>query len=166
MAFAPFYARSRLTFSPSDGVVKTTTTFIWLAFLIDRLGRRPLFLIGAAGAAFSMFYIGIVIRVTHPSAEQTSITASGKSAVAFLYIWSVFYGPTWNGTPWVVCAEVFPQHVRALAQALLSFSQWVSFAESLLPNIFRDGPADSTLLQIWQFVIARATPYMFRDMQA
>ncbi|GAA6008598.1 hypothetical protein JCM10207_007172 [Rhodosporidiobolus poonsookiae] len=124
------------------GVVKTTTTFIWLLFLIDRLGRRKLFLIGAVGAAFSMFYVGAVIKATNPS-PTSDITPIGKSAVAFLYIWAIFYGPTWNGTPWVYCAEVFPMHIRSLCQALLSFSQW-----------------------IWQFVIARATPTMFISMKA
>ncbi|GAA6027971.1 hypothetical protein JCM8097_001807 [Rhodosporidiobolus ruineniae] len=125
------------------GVVKTATTFLWLLFLIDRLGRRRLFLIGAVGAAFSMFYVGAYIKIANPSATQANITAGGKSAVAFLYIWAVFYGPTWNGTPWVYASEIFPTHIRSIAMALLSFSQW-----------------------LWQFSIARATPYMFRDMHA
>ncbi|GAA5852713.1 hypothetical protein JCM8547_002598 [Rhodosporidiobolus lusitaniae] len=126
------------------GVIKTTTTLIWLLFLIDNLGRRRLFLFGAAGAAFCMLYVALIIRVTNPSGTGSDgIKPSGISAVAFLFIWTAIYGPTWNGTPWCYCAEVFPQHVRAIAQSLLSFSQW-----------------------LWQFAIARATPYMFRDMHA
>lgn len=40
------------------GVVKTVMTFIWLFFLIDRLGRRNILLIGSAGGAVCMYIIG------------------------------------------------------------------------------------------------------------
>ncbi|KAH8922325.1 quinate permease-like protein [Atractiella rhizophila] len=122
------------------GCVKNVCTYIWLLFLIDRLGRRLLLLIGAAGASFCMLYIGGYIAIGKPE-EQSGITSGGISAVAFIYIWTAFYGPTFNGTPWVIAAELFPQHTRTLIQSLLSASQW-----------------------IWQFVIARATPYMFESM--
>lgn len=40
------------------GVVKTCLTLIWLFFLIDRLGRRNLLMIGAAGGSVCMWIIG------------------------------------------------------------------------------------------------------------
>lgn len=71
------------------GIVKTTTTFIWLLFLIDNVGRRKLFLIGAAGAAFSMYYVGAYVAIAKPSTNVTSsVTPAGGSAIAFLYIWT------------------------------------------------------------------------------
>ncbi|KAJ7682327.1 quinate permease [Mycena polygramma] len=123
------------------GIVKNVATLIWLLFLIDRLGRRRLLLVGAAVAGFCMLYVGGYIAIGKPGQSTGGITSGGISAVAFIYIWTAAYGPSWNGTPWVVASEVFPQHVRTLTQALLSASQW-----------------------IWQFVIARATPYMFISM--
>ncbi|KAJ6451493.1 general substrate transporter [Mycena vitilis] len=123
------------------GIVKNVATLIWLLFLIDRLGRRRLLLVGAAVAGFCMLYVGGYIAIGKPGQSTGGITSGGISAVAFIYIWTAAYGPSWNGTPWVVASEVFPQHVRTLTQALLSASQW-----------------------IWQFVIARATPYMFLSM--
>ncbi|KAF9075983.1 putative transporter [Rhodocollybia butyracea] len=122
------------------GIVKNIATAVWLLFLIDRFGRRPLLIIGAIVAGFCMLYIGGEIAIGKPTGTA-NITKGGISAVAFIYIWTAAYGPTWNGTPWVITAEIFPQHVRTLAQSLLSASQW-----------------------IWQFVIARATPYMFNSM--
>ncbi|KAJ6561538.1 quinate permease [Mycena vulgaris] len=123
------------------GIVKNVATFIWLLFLIDRFGRRPILLIGAVVAGFSMIYVGGYIAIGQPARHTGGITSGGISAVAFIYIWTAAYGPSWNGTPWVIASEVFPQHVRTLTQSLLAASQW-----------------------IWQFVIARATPYMFISM--
>ncbi|KAF9043823.1 quinate permease [Hymenopellis radicata] len=124
------------------GIVKNIATLIWLLFLIDRFGRRPLLLWGAVIAGLCMIYVGGYIAIGKPGQNTSgNITSGGISAVAFIYIWTAAYGPTWNGTPWVVASEVFPQHVRTLTQALLAASQW-----------------------IWQFAIARATPYMFEDM--
>lgn len=57
------------------------------------------------------------------------------------YLWTIFYAISWNGTPWVVCAETFPGGVRAVAQLCASASNW-----------------------LWNFVIARATPTMFLQM--
>lgn len=37
------------------GVVKTALTVVWLLFLIDRLGRRNLLLVGAAGGSICMW---------------------------------------------------------------------------------------------------------------
>jgi hypothetical protein len=107
-------------------VVKMVCTLIWLLYLIDQLGRRTLLLIGSAGGAVAMYYIGAFIAIADPEANPTgSLTAGGKSAVAFFYIWVIFYSPTWNGTVWVICAEFFPQHVRSFTQACIAASNWL-----------------------------------------
>ena len=40
------------------GVVKCSLTLVWLFFLIDRLGRRNLLMLGAAGGSVCMWIIG------------------------------------------------------------------------------------------------------------
>jgi hypothetical protein len=81
------------------GIVKNVATLIWLLFLIDRFGRRPLLLIGAVIAGLSMTYIGGYIAIGKPAEHTGGITKGGISAVAFIYIWTAAYGPSWNGTP-------------------------------------------------------------------
>jgi sugar porter (SP) family MFS transporter len=125
------------------GIIKFMGAGVWLLFLVDRFGRRPLLLIGSIGGALSMYYIGAYIAIADP-ASNTSNTLSpgGISAVVFFYIWTCFYGPTWNGTPWVVSAEVFPQHVRPASQAFVAASNW-----------------------LFAFIVARFTPQMFSSMR-
>ncbi|KAA8564158.1 hypothetical protein EYC84_012135 [Monilinia fructicola] len=105
------------------GVVKTVGTFLYLLFLIDQLGRRKLLMIGSIGGALY------------------TLPPSGVSAVFFFYLWTAFYTPTWNPTPWVVNAEIFDQSVRTLAQAHAAAHNW-----------------------FWNFLISRFTPQMFTAM--
>jgi sugar porter (SP) family MFS transporter len=135
------------------GVVKTIVTIFWLFFLIDRLGRRSLLLYGAIGGSLCMWYIGSYIKIADPSkhfhkdpatGETIStgkLSSGGISAMAFFYLWAICYTPSWNGTPWVLNAEIFDQGVRTLAQAFAAANNW-----------------------FWNFIVARFTPQMFTTM--
>jgi len=127
------------------GIIKLIGALIWLLWLVDTLGRRYLLIIGSIGGAFSMYYIGAYIAIAKPEVAVSStslpLSQGGKSAIAFFYIWTIFYSPTWNGTPWVVGAEFFPQHVRTFTQACMAASNW-----------------------LFGFLIARFTPQMFLAM--
>jgi len=63
------------------GIIKLLGAMIWLLYLVDQLGRRPLLMIGSIGGALSMYYIGAYIAIAKPQDHPTSvITSSGKSA--------------------------------------------------------------------------------------
>lgn len=123
------------------GVVKTCLTIIWLLVLIDHLGRRKLLMIGAAGGSLCMWYIGAYLTVKPASADPGPLTPAGKSAIFFFYLWTAFYTPSWNGTPWVLNSEFFQPNIRPLGQSLASVSNW-----------------------FWNFLISRFTPQMFLTM--
>lgn len=124
------------------GVIKAVVTLFWLFFLIDNFGRRNLLMCGAFAGAFCLYYVGAYIAIAKPSAHPTtSLTAGGKSAMAFFYLWTASYTPSWNGTPWVINSEMFPQHVRTLGQAFAAASNW-----------------------FFNFLVARFTAQMFQAM--
>ncbi|KAG7448528.1 MFS quinate transporter QutD [Guyanagaster necrorhizus] len=124
------------------GIIKLVGALLWLLYIVDYFGRRRVLLIGSLGGAISMYYIGAYIAIVKPAEHPTStLSAGGKSAIAFFYIWTVFYSPSWNGTPWVVGAEFFPQHVRTFTQACMAASNW-----------------------LFGFLITRFTPQMFTAM--
>ncbi|KAF5026009.1 hypothetical protein F66182_1911 [Fusarium sp. NRRL 66182] len=125
------------------GVVKTVLTFVWLMVLIDHMGRRILLMIGAAGGAFSMYFIGAYIKIANTEAklasgEDVSLSSGGIAAVFFFYLYTAFYTPSWNGTPWVLNSEMFDQNTRSLGQANAAANNW-----------------------FWNFIIARFTEQMF-----
>jgi len=107
------------------GVIKTIVTVFWLFILIDKLGRRSLLMYGAVGGSLCMWYIGGYINVADPAAHPTkTLSSGGISAMAFFYLWTACYTPTWNGTPWVLNSEMFDPNVRALAQAFAAANNW------------------------------------------
>lgn len=98
------------------GVVKTVLTFVWLLYLIDHLGRRNLLMIGATGGSLCMWFIGAYVKVSNVSGAASSgngsLSSGGIAAIFFFYLWTAFYTPSWNGTPWVINSEMFDQHTR------------------------------------------------------
>ncbi|KAJ7760202.1 general substrate transporter [Mycena olivaceomarginata] len=110
----------------TTGVIKLVGALVWLLYLVDTFGRRGVLLIGSIGGAISMYYIGAYIAIAKPAQHPTTKLSSGGQSANNLndLRWTIFYGPTWNGTPWVVGAEMFPQHVRTFTQACQAASNW------------------------------------------
>lgn len=126
------------------GVVKTAVTIVWLLWLIDRLGRTKLLMIGAAGGSFCMWFIGAYIKLSSAGKSTNTsgkLSSGGIAAVFFFYLWTTFYTPSWNGTPWVINSEMYSQNTRSLGQASAAASNW-----------------------FWNFIISRFTPQMFLKM--
>ncbi|KAJ4290226.1 hypothetical protein N0V90_010441 [Kalmusia sp. IMI 367209] len=124
------------------GVIKCIMTILWLTVLIDKLGRRTLFLAGGTVGAICMFIIGALI-VSNPSqsTSSSSLSSQGIATIVLIYLWTCVYITSWNGTPWVVNAEMFNQSSRNVGQVGASMSNW-----------------------LWTFVIARVTPNMVAGM--
>ncbi|PLB35440.1 sugar porter family MFS transporter [Aspergillus candidus] len=124
------------------GVVKTVVTFVWLLWLIDHVGRRMLLLVGAAGGSICLWIVGAYIKIADTkNSDNTEMDGGGIMAMFFFYLWTVFYTPSWNGTPWVINSEMFEPNIRSLAQACAAGSNW-----------------------LWNFLISRFTPQMFDKM--
>ena len=118
-------------------------------------------IISAIGGGLSMYYIGAYIKIGKPQLHpRTKLSSGGISAMAFFYLvrsfnsnahicldnnlyiqWTILYSLGWNGSPWIVNAEMFPGHTRGVTQTLAATSNW-----------------------LWNFVISRATPTMFTSM--
>jgi hypothetical protein len=80
------------------GIIKFLGAFFWLLVLVDHFGRRNLLLVGSIGGAIAMYYIGAYIAIADPAKHVSStLSPGGISAMAFFYIWTCFYSPTWNG---------------------------------------------------------------------
>jgi hypothetical protein len=97
------------------GVVKTTLTIIWLLFMIDHLGRRKLLMAGAIGGSLCMWWIGAYIKITGvktTNSTSSKMSSGGIATVFFFYLWTAFFSPTWNGTPWVINSEIYDQQIR------------------------------------------------------
>lgn len=122
--------------------------------LIDRVGRRTLLLIGAAGTSVALAGVAGVY------------SGSGREALLLplLVLFIGFFAVSQGAVIWVYLSEIFPTRVRARGQALGSATHWIwaavlSFGFPIVArDVDRSLPfwffAAATLLQlviVWRF---------------
>ncbi|RCK63597.1 Quinate permease [Candida viswanathii] len=121
-------SRSGLLSTGIFGILKAAAALVWMFFIVERFGRRTALVWFSIPCSIAMWYIGAYIKIADPTARvaagNTTQDAGGRAAQAMLYIWTVFYGVSWNGTPWVINADIFGQEVRTVAQAVNAMSNW------------------------------------------
>ncbi|KAE9392920.1 hypothetical protein BT96DRAFT_999892 [Gymnopus androsaceus JB14] len=99
------------TISKSIGVTGTHASLLTTGVTVSSSSSTHSSGFCSVGGAFCMYYIAAYIAIAKPQLHPTTtLSSGGKSAIAFFYLWTVFYSPSWNVTPWVFTAEVFPQH--------------------------------------------------------
>ncbi|KAI1363691.1 general substrate transporter [Xylaria arbuscula] len=86
-------------------------------FLIERVGRRKLFLWGTVGQGLSMV---LAFGALIPGTQSAAI---GTCVALFTYIAS--FGATWLPLPWLYPAEINPIMTRAKANAASTISNWL-----------------------------------------
>lgn len=98
-------------------------------FLIERLGRRKLFLLGATGQALS-FTITFACLI-----KQSEQNAKGAAVGLFLFI--VFFGCSMLSLPWIYPPEIASMKVRASTNAFSTCTNWLcNFAVVMFTPIF------------------------------
>ncbi|GLD45531.1 solute carrier family 2, facilitated glucose transporter member 1-like protein [Lates japonicus] len=99
------------------GVVNTAFTVVSL-FVVERMGRRPLHLVGLMGMAVSAIFLTVAMALLDQLRWMSYVSiAAIFSFVAFFEI-----GP--GPIPWFIVAELFSQGPRPAAIAVAGFSNW------------------------------------------
>ncbi|WWC72735.1 uncharacterized protein I206_106699 [Kwoniella pini CBS 10737] len=86
-------------------------------FLVEKVGRRKLFLWGTVGQAVSMF---ITFGCLLPGRAT-----SAKGAAFGLYFFIAWFGATWLPLPWLYPAELNSMAVRTQANAVSTMVNWI-----------------------------------------
>ncbi|KFZ04159.1 hypothetical protein V502_10363 [Pseudogymnoascus sp. VKM F-4520 (FW-2644)] len=87
-------------------------------FIIERAGRRNLFLVGSIGQCLSMVLVFACLIPNTP--------AAAKGAAVGLFTYIAFFGATWLPLPWLYPAEINPIRTRARANAISTAVNWSS----------------------------------------
>jgi len=97
-------------------------------FLVDRVGRKPLLMIGGLGQALMLGLLAVIFTVSAGDAVN-GIEMSGTigilallSAIGFI----AFFGLTWGPVMWVMLGEMFPNKYRGAALAMAGMSNWLA----------------------------------------
>jgi len=95
--------------------------------LIDRIGRKPLLLIGSAGMAATLAVMAWAFSTA--SMVDGAIHLSDQAGLAALIsgnLYVIFFNLSWGPVMWVMLGEMFPNQIRGSALAVAGFAQWTA----------------------------------------
>lgn len=118
-----------------SGIVSIAACFGTI-LLVDRIGRKPLLLIGSAGMAATLFALVYAFANGTLDAEgQLQLSSSlGTLALVAANLYVIFFNLSWGPIMWVMLGEMFPNQIRGSALAICGFFQW--FANFLISFTF------------------------------
>ncbi|MEM9839722.1 MAG: sugar porter family MFS transporter [Pseudomonadota bacterium] len=95
--------------------------------LIDRVGRKPLLVIGSVGMAVTLTIMAGVF--SQASVTETGLTLPpvlGATALVSAVLYVAFFNFSWGPVMWVLLGEMFPNQVRGSGLAVSGFAQWIA----------------------------------------
>ena len=108
-------------------VVNVAFTLLAIA-LIDRVGRKPLLLVGSVGMVVMLAVLTFVFGTADVNSAGQPVLGDGIDVVAVIAfnLYVAFFAATWGPVVWVLLGEMFPNRIRAAALALAAAAQWVA----------------------------------------
>ena len=83
--------------------------------LVDKIGRKPLMLLGAGGLAILYLFISYLLGIKSPFVSWFLLSAIGMYALTLAPI------------TWVLISEIFPNKVRGTATSIAVLSLWAAY---------------------------------------
>lgn len=96
--------------------------------LVDKIGRKPLLLVGSIGMA-------VTLAIAAFAFSTSSLDAAGKPqlsdsmgvlALVSANLYVVFFNMSWGPVMWVMLGEMFPNQIRGSGLAVAGLSQWLA----------------------------------------
>lgn len=101
------------------GLINVLMTTVSL-FLIDRLGRKPLLVIGSIGMGLSLAALSISFLM-HASEHILKYVGVGSTLV-YVSFFAISLGPVF----WLMIAEIYPLRIRGFAMSFATSISWLS----------------------------------------
>lgn len=95
--------------------------------VIDKIGRKPLLLIGSAGMAVTLGVMAWCFSQAQIIDGAPHLPGSvGPIALVAANAYVVFFNFSWGPVMWVMLGEMFPNQMRGSALAIAGFAQWIA----------------------------------------
>ncbi|KAH9468969.1 hypothetical protein Pst134EA_009493 [Puccinia striiformis f. sp. tritici] len=109
-----------------SGIMNMCQLFgVTISFLfIDKVGRRPLLLLGSI--LMAVCHLSVAILIWRYSADWSQHQSAGWAGVGFLLLYMVVFGLSWGPIPWAMPSEIFPSSLRAKGVAVSTMSNWIN----------------------------------------
>jgi MFS transporter, SP family, sugar:H+ symporter len=120
-----FSQSNALLITVITSVTNIATTLIAIA-LVDKIGRKPLLLIGAAGMVVTLATMAICFSFATGGPEPKLPSGVGEVALVAANLYVVAFGMSWGPVVWVLLGEMFNNVIRVTALAVAAAAQWVA----------------------------------------
>ncbi len=118
-----FDESSSFTITVITSVTNIATTLIAIA-LIDKVGRKPLLLVGSTGMAVTLGTMAVIFGTAPLVDGQPQLgDVAGPVALIAANLFVVSFGMSWGPVVWVLLGEMFPNRIRAAALGLAAAGQ-------------------------------------------
>ncbi|WP_274562349.1 sugar porter family MFS transporter [Streptomyces spiramyceticus] len=110
-------------YSFTTSIINIIGTVIAMVF-VDRIGRRPLALIGSAGMALALAFEAWAFSAD--LIDGTLPHTQGIVALIAAHVFVLFFALSWGVVVWVFLGEMFPNRIRAAALGVAASAQWIA----------------------------------------
>ncbi|PDP88072.1 MFS transporter [Glycomyces fuscus] len=115
-----------LLLSLFTSIVNIVGTFVAI-LLVDRIGRKPLLLVGSAGMTVALALASYAFSHAVVEGEEVSLAfAWGAVALTAASLFVLFFALSWGVVVWVLLGEMFPLRIRAAAMGVATATQWLT----------------------------------------
>ena len=111
-------------YSFTTSIINILGTVIAMIF-VDRIGRKPLALIGSVGMAVGLGAGGLGLLLTTWSTATLPAAQGGPRLIA-AHVFVLFFALSWGVVVWVLLGEMFPNKIRAAALGVAASAQWIA----------------------------------------
>lgn len=102
----------------ANGVISVIATCVGI-YMLGRIGRRPMFLVGLTGTTLSLLLIGLFSQWLPVSTLRAGLILSAM--VCFLSFMQALIAPV----SWVLLSELFPLRIRGFAAGVAGCVLWI-----------------------------------------
>jgi MFS transporter, SP family, sugar:H+ symporter len=121
-----FSENSAFLTSVITAITNILTTLIAIS-LIDRIGRKPLLLIGATGMIITLGTMAICFATATGTGKDVHLPdPAAPIALLAANLYVVSFGMSWGPVVWVLLGEMFNNRIRATALAVAAAAQWLA----------------------------------------
>lgn len=117
---------SSFLYSFTTSIINIIGTVIAMVF-VDRIGRKPLALIGSAGMTLSLALVAWAFAHKTGTGDNISLpNTEGTVALVGAHTFVLFFALSWGVVVWVFLGEMFPNRIRAAALGVAASAQWIA----------------------------------------
>ncbi len=106
------------------GIMNVFAVILAIKFA-DNWGRRPLLLLGSAGAVISLGILAVANMILPP---PDGLGPVGIVTMLCIFVYIFLFQMSWGSIVWVVLGEIFPMGIRGLAMGIATWLLWAANA--------------------------------------